>query len=352
MDQALAENAAGRCHGSEGGWYGMRIAVLGAGSWGTTVASLLAAHHDCTIWARDPGLAREIYERDTNSRYLPGFALPSSLKATADLEKAVHDTDLLVVGVPTHGFRAVLADVRPHLRPWVPVVSLSKGFERGSLLRMTELIREELPGHPPAALTGPNLAKEIMAGQAAASVIATGDLTVARALQMVMRRGLFRIYTNHDVIGCELGGALKNVVAIATGIAQGLGVGDNTRAAVVCRGLAEVTRLGVAMGGEAATFAGLAGLGDLIATCMSPLSRNRTLGEQLGAGRPLDEILGATRTVAEGVGTAYTVHELAERYGVEMPVCREVYRVLAGQIPASEAYRGLRIEAGHEREPG
>src|SRR6266705_2730192 len=286
----------------------MRIAVLGAGSWGTTVASLLAGHNDCTVWARDPELAREIYERDANSRYLPGFTLPSNLKATADLEKAVHDTDLLVVGVPTHGFRAILADVRPYLRPWIPVVSLAKGFERGSLLRMTQLIRDELPGHPPAALTGPNLAKEIMAGQAAASV-----------------------------------------VAIATGIAQGLGVGDNTRAAVVCRGLAEVTRLGVALGGEAATFSGLAGMGDLIATCMSPLSRNRTLGEQLGAGKTLDEILGATRTVAEGVGTAFTVHELAVRHDIQMPVCQEVYRVLNGEIPASEAYRGLRIQAGHER---
>jgi len=330
----------------------MRIAVLGAGSWGTTVASLLAGHHDCTVWARDPELAREIYERDANSRYLPGFTLPSNLNATADLEKAVHDTDLLVVGVPTHGFRAILADARPYLRPWIPVVSLSKGFERGTLLRMTEIIKDELPGHPPAALTGPNLAKEIMAGQAAASVVATKDLAVARALQAVMRRGLFRIYVNHDVVGCELGGAMKNVVAIATGIAQGLGVGDNTRAAVITRGLAELTRLGVAMGGEAVTFAGLAGMGDLIATCMSPLSRNRTLGEQLGAGKTLDEILGATRTVAEGVGTAFTVRELAGRYSVEMPVCREVYRVLAGEIPASEAYRGLRIEAGHEREPG
>jgi len=289
----------------------MRIAVLGAGSWGTTVAALMAGHHDCTVWARDPELAREIYERDANSRYLPGFTLPANLKATADLEKAVHDTDLLVVGVPTLGFRAILADVRPYLRPWIPVVSLAKGFERGSLLRMTQLIREELPG-----------------------------------------RGLFRIYTNHDVIGCELGGAMKNVVAIAAGLAQGLGVGDNTRAAVVSRGLAEITRLGVAMGGEAATFAGLAGMGDLIATCMSPLSRNRTLGEQLGAGKTLDEILGATRTVAEGVGTAFTVHELAERYSLQMPVCREVYRVLNGEIPAPEAYRGLHIQAGHEREPG
>ena len=330
----------------------MRIAVLGAGSWGTTVASLMAGHDDCTVWARDPELAREIYERDANSRYLPGFALPSNLKATADLEKAVHDIDLLVVGVPTHGFRAILKDVRP------PSAPLDPGSQPGQGLR-ARLAAADDPAHPggttrpPARRPDrPNLAKEIMAGQAAASVIATEDLAVARALQKVMQRGLFRIYTNDDIIGCELGGAFKNVVAIATGIAQGLGVGDNTRAAVVCRGLAELTRLGVAMGGEAATFAGLAGMGDLIATCMSPLSRNRALGEQLGAGKTLDEILGATRSVAEGVGTAYTIHELAEKHGVEMPVCREVYRVLAGEIPAAEAYRGLRIQAGHEREPG
>lgn len=332
----------------------MRIAVLGAGSWGTTVASLLVGKHECVIWARDPELASEIYERDANSRYLAGFTLPSALTATADLEKAVHAADLLVIGVPTHGFRAILTDARPYLRPWIPVVSLAKGFERGSLLRMSQLIAEELPGHPAAVLTGPNLAKEIMAGQAAASVIATEDLAVARALQTVLQRGMFRIYTNDDVLGCELGGALKNVVAIATGIAQGLGVGDNTRAAVVCRGLAEVTRLGVAMGGQAATFAGLAGLGDLMATCMSPLSRNRMLGEQLGAGRTLEEVLGASRTVAEGVGTAVTTHELAQRYGVEMPVCHEVHRVLTGEISASQAYRGLSRQkhAGHEREPG
>ena len=232
-------------------------------------------------------------------------------------------------------------------------MSLAKGFERDTLSRMTPLIRDVLPGHPAAALTGPNLAKEIMAGQAAASVIATEDLAVARALQSVLQRGRFRIYINHDVIGCEVGGALKNVVAIATGIAQGLGVGDNTRAAVVSRGLAEITRLGVAMGGEAATFAGLAGMGDLIATCMSPLSRNRTLGEQLGAGQTLEEIMAGTNTVAEGVGTAATAHELAQRYHVQTPIFDEIYRVLAGEITAEQAYRGLTREhpAGHEREP-
>jgi glycerol-3-phosphate dehydrogenase (NAD(P)+) len=332
----------------------MRIAVLGAGSWGTTVACLLAGRHDCTLWARDQQLAVQIDEGHVNERYLPGYPLPPALHGTADLEKATHDVDLLVVGVPTGGFRAILADTKPYLRPWIPVVSLSKGLERESLLRMTQVIGEVLPGHPAAALTGPNLAKEIMSGQAAASVVATEDLAVARALQNVLQRGIFRVYTNHDVIGCELGGALKNVVAIATGVAQGLGVGDNTRAAVVTRGLAELTRLGVAMGGEPGTFAGLAGMGDLIATCMSPLSRNRALGEQLGAGRTLEEILAGTRTVAEGVGTAFTAHELAERHGIQMPVCHEVYRVLIGEIPASDAYRGLRklLPPGHEREPG
>jgi glycerol-3-phosphate dehydrogenase (NAD(P)+) len=304
------------------------------------------------LWARNEDVARQIDEKHVNPRYLEGFELPESLRGTADLAEATSSADVLVVGVPSHGFREVLEQAAPHVRPWIPVVSLSKGFERGSLLRMTQVVGDELPGHPAAALTGPNLAKEIMAGQAAASVIATKDLDVARALQSVMQRGVFRIYINHDVIGCELGGALKNVVAIATGIAQGLGVGDNTRAAVVTRGLAELTRLGVAMGGEAMTFSGLAGMGDLIATCMSPLSRNRTLGEQLGAGKTLDEILGATRSVAEGVGTAYTIHELAQKHNLQMPVCREVYRVLAGEIPAAEAYRGLRIQAGHEREPG
>jgi glycerol-3-phosphate dehydrogenase (NAD(P)+) len=216
---------------------------------------------------------------------------------------------------------------------------------------MTQLIRAELPGHPAAALTGPNLAKEIMAGQAAASVIATEDLSVAAALQAVLHRGVFRVYTNHDVIGCEVGGALKNVIAIAAGMAQGVGVGDNTRAAVIARGLAELTRLGVAMGGEAATFAGLAGMGDLIATCVSPQSRNRYVGEQLGRGRRLPEILEEMTMVAEGVKTAATVMELADRHGVEMPICSEIYKVIKGEGTATGAYRGLGTP-GHEAEPG
>lgn len=331
----------------------MRVTVLGAGSWGTTVATLVSGRNPTTLWARNPDVAREIRDRHTNETYLPGFSLPGSLHATADIEEAVAGADVLIVGVPSHGFRSVLEAARPFVRPWIPVVSLTKGFEQGTLKRMTEVIKDVFPGHPAAALTGPNVAREIMAGNAAASVIATEDLTVAAALQRIVRRGLFRVYTNHDVIGCEVGGALKNVIAIATGMAQGLSVGDNTRAAVITRGLAELTRLGVALGGEPATFAGLAGMGDLVATCISPYSRNRYVGEQLGLGRKLDDILAEMKMVAEGVKTAATAVQLGDRFGLDLPICREVARVIAGEITALDAYRGLlRIRPGHEAEPG
>ncbi|MGO8877643.1 MAG: NAD(P)H-dependent glycerol-3-phosphate dehydrogenase [Acidimicrobiales bacterium] len=329
----------------------MHVSVLGAGSFGTTVAAITAVRHPTTLWARDEALAREVREEHTNERYLAGFGLPDSLGATSDLEEAVSPADVVVVGVPSHGFRFVLEQAVPFVRPWVPIVSLTKGFESGTLMRMTEVIAELLPGHPAAALSGPNLAKEIMAGQAAASVIATEDLAVAAELQAVLRRGVFRLYTNHDVIGCEVAGALKNVVAIAAGMAQGVGAGDNTRAAVISRGLAELTRLGVALGGEPQTFAGLAGVGDLVATCMSPQSRNRWVGEQLGRGRPLADILAETTMVAEGVKTAGTAMELAGRHGVEMPICGVIQRVIDGKMTATEAYRGLRA-AGHEADPG
>jgi glycerol-3-phosphate dehydrogenase (NAD(P)+) len=333
----------------------MRVTVLGAGSWGTTVASLLSRRdHQTLLWARKPDVVDEINRDHRNSAYLPDAALPPRLTATADLEQAARHAELLVVGVPTSAFRTTLEDVRPHLTPWIPVISLSKGLERATHLRMTEVVKDVLPGRPVAALTGPNLAKEIMAGQAAASVVATEDLSVAAALQAVLRRGMFRVYTNHDVVGCEVGGAMKNVVAIATGIAEGLGVGDNTRAAVMSRGLAELTTLAVAMGGEAATLAGLAGMGDLVATCMSPQSRNRHVGEQLGLGRSLEEVLGEMRMVAEGVKTAATVVELAEAHGLEMPIARTIHDVVTGRIRAADAYRGLvrSVPAGHESDPG
>jgi glycerol-3-phosphate dehydrogenase (NAD(P)+) len=330
----------------------VKITVLGAGSWGTTVASLTASRHDTLVWARDPVVATSIRDEHRNPRYLTDFTLPDRLDATDDLAAAVHHAEVLIVGVPSHAFRSTLEAVADHIHPWIPVVSLTKGLEQGSLLRMTEIIKEVLPGHPAAALTGPNIAREIMEGNAAASVVATEDLEVAAALQGILQRGLLRVYTNHDVIGCELGGALKNVVALASGIAEGLEVGDNTRAAVMTRGLAEFTRLGIALGGEPATFAGLAGMGDLIATCISPHSRNRTVGERLGRGESLDEVLGSMTMVAEGVKAAITVHELAERLDLDMPVCHEIYRIVTGEIAPADAYRGLRRRPGHEADPG
>jgi glycerol-3-phosphate dehydrogenase (NAD(P)+) len=330
----------------------MRVTVLGAGSFGTTIASIISNRNDVLLWARAPELAEEISSKHTNSTYLAGFPLPERLRATSDLEEAVRHAETLIVAIPSKAFRDVVTQAAPYMHPWIPVVSLTKGLEQGGLLRMTQVIEDVMPGHPAAALTGPNLAKEIIAGQAAASVIATKDLGVAGALQRVVRRGMFRVYVNHDVVGCEIGAALKNVIAIAAGIAQGLGVGDNTRAAVISRGLAEITRLGVAMGGEPATFAGLTGMGDLIATCMSPQSRNRYVGEQLGQGRKLQEILDEMTMVAEGVSTATAMMELAERHSVDVPICREVYRVVQGEITGLEAYRGLALAAGHEADPG
>ncbi|MGD9795324.1 MAG: NAD(P)H-dependent glycerol-3-phosphate dehydrogenase [Acidimicrobiia bacterium] len=329
----------------------MRVTVLGAGSWGTSVASLLAGRHDTVLWARDEQLARSINRTNENTKYLPGISLPGSLRATSDLAEAAGHAQMLIVGVPTSAFRVTLEAAAASVEPWIPVVSLAKGLEQDTHLRMTEVIAQVLPGRPAAALTGPNIAREIVSGNAAASVIATPDLAVAQALQRILQRGLFRVYTNHDVIGCELGGALKNVIAIASGLAQGLYVGDNTRAAVMTRGLAELTRLGVAMGAQPETFAGLAGMGDLMVTCMSPHSRNRHVGEQLGLGRSVEEIVASMSMVAEGVRTVVVVHQLAEMYGIAMPVCESIYGVVTGAIRADEAYRGLR-EAGHEAQPG
>lgn len=319
----------------------LRVAVFGAGSWGTTVATLACRNAPTRLWSRRSEVAQEINEQHTNERYLPGTALPRTLVATDSIEEAVRDADLVAMGVPSHGLRAVLAEVKKFLRPWVPIISLSKGLERDSLLRMTEVIQDVIPDHQAGALTGPNLAREIMAGLAAASVIAIDDDRVARQVQRVFHSGVFRVYTNSDVIGCELGGALKNVIAIATGMGDGLGVGDNTRSAVITRGLAEITRLGVAMGGKAPTFSGLAGMGDLIATCVSPQSRNRYVGEQLGRGRTISEITTEMHMVAEGVSTSRVVLELAARHGVELPIATEVFGVVHEGRTAQQAYRGL-----------
>jgi glycerol-3-phosphate dehydrogenase (NAD(P)+) len=294
-----------------------------------------------TIWALEDQVVEEINARHSNTVYLKGFELPAALRATRSMEEATRQAEVVVIAVPSPYFRAVLEQAAPFIRRSLPVVSVTKGLEPESLLRMTEVIAQLLFDNPRAVLSGPNLAREIMAGYAAGAVVACCDADVARRLQGVFNGGLYRVYTSPDVVGVEVAGALKNVIAIAAGMADGVGVGDNTRALIISRGLAELTRLGVAMGGEERTFAGLAGLGDLLATCISPLSRNRHVGEQLGKGRRLDDIVAEMRMVAEGIHTCRLVLELARRHGVEMPITREIDRVVHGELTALQAYRGL-----------
>ena len=331
----------------------LRVGLLGGGSWGTTVAALIARNAPVTLWARDAATVAEINTAHTNAKYLPGTPLPDALRATTAIEEATSAVDVVVVGVPSQGFRGAIEHIRDHIRPWVPVISLTKGLEAGTGKRMTEIVEEVLPGHPVGVLSGPNLAREIMSGFAAASVIAMEDQIIVRTLQQLFSSGLFRVYTNDDVIGCELGGVLKNVIAIAVGMGDGQGAGDNTRAALISRGLAEISRLGTAMGGKAATFAGLAGMGDLVATCTSAQSRNRHVGVELGKGRHIDEIIAGMFMVAEGVKSAPVVMDLATRYGVDMPLAWEVCEVVQGRSTARRAFRGLlRTAAGAESDAG
>ena len=319
----------------------MNVAVVGAGSWGTTVAHICSHNAPTLLFSRRDDVADSINSSRENSRYLSGYALHRDLRASNELAEVLADADVVVMGVPSHGFRTVLQDASPHVAAGVPIISLAKGLERGTNLRMTQIIDQELPGHPAGVLTGPNLAKEILAGQAAAAVIALVDAGVATQLQAVFATDLFRVYTNTDVVGCEMAGALKNVIALASGMADGLGAGDNTRAAVITRGLAELTRLGVALGGEPATFAGLAGMGDLVATCISRQSRNRHVGEELGKGRTIEAIAEEMEQVAEGVRSAPVIVELARRVGVDMPIAEQIRAVVEGESTARDAYQGL-----------
>ena len=319
----------------------IKVGLIGGGSWGTTVAALVANNAPIMMWARDQATVDEINQQHRNDKYLPGATLPDVLKASGNLEEVVQQADVLIIGVPSNSFRQVTKDVATYIQKDVPVISLTKGLEHGSDKRMTQIIQDELPQHPFGVLTGPNLAREIIAGQAAASVIAMNDPAIVANIQSLFNSGLFRVYTNDDVIGCELGGVLKNVVAIAVGMGISLGAGDNTRSALITRGLAEITRLGVAMGGNAETFFGLAGMGDMLATCISPQSRNYQVGIQLGKGRPIDEIIEEMVMVAEGVKSAPTVVKLAQKYGVDMPIASDVNEVIAGRMTPEQAYLGL-----------
>ncbi len=306
------------------------VAVIGAGSWGTAVAALAAVQHPVVLWSRRPELAEVINATSENPDYLAGYRLPYGLRATADLDEATEGAVLIAMAVPSHGFRGVL-DRMSDPATDLPLVSLTKGIEEKTLRRMTEVVADLLPEHNPqtiGVLTGPNLAGEVTAGQPTAAVVAIVDEEAATIVQRTFMGPTFRVYTNPDVVGCELAGSLKNVMAIAAGMSTGLGFGDNTRAALLTRALAELTRLGVALGGQPATFAGLAGMGDLIATCTSVQSRNFRVGIGLAQGRKLDDIIEEMKMVAEGVKTTRAVLELAERAGVEMPIANQVARVL------------------------
>jgi glycerol-3-phosphate dehydrogenase (NAD(P)+) len=330
----------------------MNIGVIGGGSWGTTIAHLLSRRFAVTLWARNPQTIDNINLDHTNPRFLGDAELSAKLKGTTNLQFATQSADLLVVAIPAQQFRAVLTDAEPFLQPGISIVSLSKGLEIETGSRMTEIIEQVCPRQTAALLTGPNLAQEIMAGYAAASVIATRSDHLQRELQDVFHSPLFRVYTNDDIIGCELGGVLKNIVAIAAGMSDGLGAGDNTRSAIITRGLAEMTRLGIAMGAKSETFAGLAGLGDLIATCTSEKSRNHTVGFKLGQGMTMSDIHRDMYMVAEGVKSAPAVMRLAEQFKVEMPIASEVTQLVTGQRDIQQSFKALlRAGIGREDEP-
>ena len=322
----------------------MKYSVIGAGSWGTAVASLAAPYAPTTIWARRSDVVKNINKKHRNKRYLKGFDLSPELVATDDLRAAVEGATVVIMGVPSHGYRDVLSSMTDLISPDTPILSLSKGIEAGTLMRMTEVTIDVLPDHNPSVvgvLTGPNLAREIMAGQPAATVIAMEDQSAAASIQQVFGTPRFRVYTNPDVIGSESAGAVKNVMAMAAGMASGQGYGDNTLATLITRALAEMTRLGVAMGGDVRTFAGLAGLGDLIATCNSSQSRNHQVGFGLGQGKELDDIVEEMSMVAEGVKSTRGVLALAQRHKVEMPIADKVGSVLYEKADVSQALHEL-----------
>ena len=320
----------------------MRCAVVGAGAWGTALADLLTRNgHDVQLWAYEPDVVESINTKHENVRFLGGHALSRGLRATGDIKGAVENAELVTLATPSHVLRSILRSANKSFPSSAPVVVASKGIEKGTLSLMTEVAEQEIPGAIVVALSGPSFAKEVVACQPTAVVVASEKDGAAESAQRAFSSPYFRSYTHTDVIGVELGGALKNVMAVATGIAEGLGLGFNARAALVTRGLAEMTRLGLALGADQSTFAGLAGLGDLVLTCTGSLSRNRAVGVEVGKGRTLDDVLKDKETVAEGVVTAQSARELAAREGVEMPIVDTVNRVLFEGQSARSAIAAL-----------
>ncbi len=322
-----------------------QVAVMGAGSWGTAFAKVLAdAGAEVRLWGRRQEIVDEIQNDHVNSQYLPEITLPQAVQATTDGEKALTDAEVVVLALPSQNLRAILTGLTPFLPDGAIVVSLMKGVELGTTRRMSEVI-VEVAGIAPervAVLSGPNLAPEIALREPAASVVACVDRAVAERVSDLCATSYFRPYTNVDVVGTELGGAVKNVIAIAVGMADGMGLGDNAKASIITRGLAETARLGAALGADPLTFLGLAGIGDLVATCMSPLSRNRTFGEGLGTGMTVAEVIAATRTTAEGVKSCTSILGLARDHGVDVPIIENVVAVIhEGASPAEIGRRLL-----------
>ena len=323
-----------------------RAAVLGTGSWGTAFGKVLAdadAEAEVVLWSRRDELADAVNSTHENPDYLPGITLPPNLWATADALTAVKGADFVVLAVPSQSLRENLAAVVGGLDPHCLLVSLMKGVELGTMKRMSEVICEvaDIPAERVAVVTGPNLAQEIASGQPAATVVACTDLAAAERLQAASSAAYFRPYTNTDVVGCELGGAVKNVIALAVGMAGGMGFGDNTKASLITRGLAETARLGMALGADPMTFSGLAGLGDLVATCTSPLSRNRTFGEKLGRGQTLEEILAQKQQTAEGVKSCRSILALAHEHDVDMPITDHVVKLCHEGMTPVEMVKSL-----------
>jgi glycerol-3-phosphate dehydrogenase (NAD(P)+) len=304
------------------------ISVIGAGSWGTTLACLLSNKgYDITLWVREKDVAEEINNTRTNSAYLPDITLPDDLRITHSIDDAVKKARYVLNAVPAQYTRAVFKEAFPYMPEQAIIISASKGIERGTLLTVSSILKE-LSDHPVAVLSGPSFAKEVIKKLPAAVTLATEDKKIGVTLQEMFNINNFRVYTHDDILGVEIGGALKNVMAIASGISDSLGLGNNARASLITRGLVEMTRLGVAMGAKERTFSGLSGIGDLVLTCTSPLSRNYTVGIKLGQGMKLKDILNQTRSVAEGVATAESAFELSKKYNIEMPIVEQVYRVL------------------------
>lgn len=319
------------------------VNVVGAGSWGTAIATVLVRRGPTVLWARSAELAESINRSHRNDAYLPGLDLPADLRATTELVEVAGGADMILVAVPSHGFRDVLGALASHLAGSVAVavVSLTKGIEGGTNRRMTEIIAEVLPSNPAGVLTGPNLAGEIARGQPAASVVALARTELAELAQRSLHSETYRVYTSGDVIGCEVAGAVKNVIVLAAGVSDGLGFGENTRAALITRGLAELGRIGTALGGEPPTFGGLAGVGDLVATCTSERSRNRSVGFALGQGESLGVVLSGMHMIAEGVKAAGPLVALARSVGVEMPITEQVAAIVEGRSTPSEALVAL-----------